>query len=70
VVYPAAGTIEMAADSLKSLSSTARERQHKELTCAMPDVSEDFQAGYELGLQTARVFLSGNPAAILAKVSF
>lgn len=74
MIVPAAMFIEMAVDQLKSSATFAgqewvREDQQKELFSAVPNISDDFKAGYELGLQTARVLLSGMPAAVLNKVS-
>jgi hypothetical protein len=58
---PAAMFIESAAEELDGM----RERhdmnlkaQRKELHVAVGDQSEDFNRGYELGLQTARVMLT------------
>jgi hypothetical protein len=66
--------IETAIEELKSPTAfTGREwvlpAQQKELASAVPNASDDFKAGYELGVQTARVLLSGMPAAVFNKVS-
>lgn len=75
MIAPSAMFIESAMDQLKSPDTFAGHEwvtptQHKELLCAVPTASNDFSMGYELGLQTARVLLSGMPAAVLNKVSF
>lgn len=74
MIAPAAMFIEAAADQLKSPNAFAGhewllESQRKELASAVPGASDEFRAGYELGVQTARVLLSGMPAAVLNKVS-
>ena len=72
MIVPAAMMIETAIDQLHQYSITQSEMladQRKELCEAVPASSEDFQAGYELGIQTARVLLSGMPAAVFNKVS-
>jgi hypothetical protein len=69
-VAPAAMFIEGAADSLKSADPRMLSAQTKELQSFGPgraqalgatDVSNDFQLGYQLGLQTARQILLGSP---------
>lgn len=61
--------IEAAIDQLPSLSEFVREDQLKELgslgdvraqKAGASGVTRDFQAGYQLGLQTARVILQGS----------
>ena len=47
-----------------------RADQQKELAEIAPNASDAFKAGYELGLQTARVVLAGLPAAVINRVSF
>lgn len=67
MISPAAMFIEAAVDSLKELKTSGNwiiAAQRKELHEAMGDQSPDFQAGYELGLQTARVLLAGNLVAV------
>jgi hypothetical protein len=71
MVVPAAGTIEMARDSLLTLDQAHKDDQVKELRGAIGDDRGklDFEYGYLLGLQTARVYLAGMPAAVKNKVS-
>lgn len=78
MVIPGVGVIEEAADSLTRVAQSIREWQRKQLgsfgasraqSIGASGLSEDFQVGYELGLETARVLLSGSPAAVMAKVS-
>jgi hypothetical protein len=74
VIAPPAETIESAIDQLQSRSVfVGREwvilAQQNELRAAMPNVTAQFMAGYQLGIQTARVLLAGMPAAIANKVS-
>lgn len=74
MIAPAASTIEMANDQLKSPDTFAVDAwvlpdQKEELLTAVPGASEDFVNGYQLGIQTARVQLSQMPGAILHKVS-
>jgi hypothetical protein len=74
MIVPAAMMIEAAIDQLQSPTAFSAEAwvlpdQRKELHSAVPNASEDFKSGYELGVQTARVLLSGLPAAVLNKVS-
>lgn len=74
MIAPATMFIETAIDELKSPETFAGQEwvlqaQRKELECAVPNVSDDFRAGYELGVQTARVLLAGMPAAVFNKVS-
>jgi len=74
MIAPAAMTIESAIDQLKSPTAFVGHEwvlpaQQKELASAVPQASNDFKAGYELGIQTARVLLSGMPAAVFNKVS-
>jgi hypothetical protein len=71
---PAAMMIETAIDELKSPATFAGHEwvlpaQQKELESAVPSASADFKAGYELGVQTARVLLAEIPAAVMNKVS-
>ena len=70
MVIPAVMFIESAADSLKSADPKMLESQAAELQSFGPGraqklgattLSEDFQIGYTLGLQTARMMLAGNP---------
>lgn len=78
MIAPSTQMIEIASDSLDKVDDFIRRAQRVELASfgeerakaiGATGLSEDFQRGYELGLQTARVFLAGNPAAIRAKVS-
>lgn len=74
MIVPAAMMIEAAIDQLKSATAFSADAwvlrdQRKELDSAVPNASEDFKSGYELGVQTARVLLSGMPAAVFNKVS-
>ena len=74
MIAPAAMMIESAIDQLKSSTAFLGHEwvlpaQQKELALAVPQASSDFKAGYELGIQTARVLLSGMPAAVINKVS-
>lgn len=61
--------IEMGADMLKSVPEWIQQSQRKELhvfgdaraqTLGASGVSNDFQIGYELGLETMRAVLRGN----------
>jgi hypothetical protein len=55
---------------VKTLADGDRADQLKELHTAIgAQATEEVSAGYLLGLQTARVVLSGMPAAIQNKVS-
>jgi hypothetical protein len=74
---PNAEQIEAAADSLKSADPKMLQSQAKELMSFGPGraqqinasgLSEDFQVGYTLGLQTARKVLSGSVALALKGV--
>ena len=74
MIVPASEMIEMAIDQLKSETVFAGNEwvlpdQQKELNSVLPNSSNDFKAGYELGIQTARVLLSTTPSAIINKVS-
>lgn len=60
----------LASDDYRKAHAWVWPAQKKELHVALPDASEDKIAGFELGLETARVFLSGNVAALQAKVDF
>ena len=51
--------IESAQDSLRGVRTPAQlEDQAKELYCAVGDKSPDFVAGYQLGVETARVMIT------------
>jgi hypothetical protein len=70
MIAPSAMIIEIATDQLKSPATFAGHTwvpaaQRKELHSALPDASEDFTTGFELGIQTARVLLLGNRQADL-----
>jgi hypothetical protein len=74
MIVPPAMTIEAAIDQLKSQDAFAGHEwvlpaQRKELSSVVPSASDDFKAGYELGIQTSRVLLSGMPSAVLHDVS-
>jgi len=70
MLIPAAMFIETALDQVKTLVDAVRADQLKELHTAIgAQATEEVAAGYLLGLQTARVVLSGMPAAIQNKVS-
>lgn len=62
---PPAGLIEAAKDEVPTVASSVRADQRKELgvaTGAAP--GSDFAAGYELGLQTARVMIRQNTSLV------
>ena len=76
-VAPNAEQIETAADSLKSADQKMLQAQAKELISFGPgraealgasSLTEDFQLGYTLGLQTARTVLAGSVALALKDV--
>lgn len=74
MIAPSAMMIETAIDELKSSETFVGHEwvlaaQQKELASAVPNASDDFKTGYELGIQTIRVLLSGMPAAVLNKIS-
>ncbi len=52
---PPAMVIESAQDMLRTLPGKQRADQRHELHVAVGETTEQFRAGYELGLQTARV---------------
>lgn len=58
---PAAMIIEMAVDSLKDAEVPMLQDQRKELHEAIGEVSLEYQQGYELGLQTARIIVQLAP---------
>jgi hypothetical protein len=68
-MVPAAMDIYSAQDSLKAgdLPDWMKKDQRKELQSAVPEVSDDMAAGYELGLQTARVIIFGSAEVNLKK---
>ena len=66
---PSAMMIESAAEELNDVTQPNLDAQRKELESAMGDQPDEFQAGYELGLQTARVMLQGDPKAVAAGVT-
>lgn len=75
MIVPSAGIIETAIDELKSPDTFKGHDwvlpdQQKELKSAVPDATNDFVAGYTLGLQAARVLLQGMPLAVENKISF
>lgn len=68
MVIPSAMVIEMGVDVLKnSTSEKVLEGQHVELHTAVGDrATEEFQAGYDLGLATVRAMLAMNPKVAMA----
>jgi hypothetical protein len=71
---PAVMFIESAIDSLKSADSQMLASQAKELNSlgdaraqmvGASGITPDFQAGYKLGLQTARMALRGSPVLVI-----
>lgn len=61
---PSAGFIEIAVDQVKAMSSAgslALKDQQRELEEAKGTVSDDFSAGYALGVQVARVLIETSP---------
>jgi hypothetical protein len=71
MIVPAAMFIEIASDQVQKLDRAQLLDQLKELGSAIGPAraTEQIQAGYLLGLQTARVLLQGMPAAVFNKVS-
>ena len=76
MTIPSVMLIEMAADSLQ-VRNDFRNRQLNELhafgdvraqSLGATGITKDFQTGYQLGLETARMYLRGNPAAVQAGV--
>lgn len=61
---------QLANDEYRKAHAWVWPEQLKQLAAEVPDASDDFKKGYELGLQTARVYLQGDMAAVQAKVSF
>lgn len=55
---PPAGLIEAARDALGRLSEGQKADQRRELVFALAGPSEEFIAGYQLGLQTMRVMIA------------
>lgn len=70
MTIPNAEMIEAANDQLSKIDAAHMQQQRAELHSAVGDASQDFILGYELGLQTARVFLEGYPAALPHGVAF
>jgi hypothetical protein len=63
MIIPADSTIEEAVDSLKQLNQSIRDEQRRQLRAALGiRASEEFENGYELGLQTARMLVANGPA--------
>lgn len=57
---PPSGAIQAAIEQLKAPEPTLNSvlaKQQQELTLAIPNVCDSFRAGYELGLQTARLMM-------------
>lgn len=74
MIVPAAMMIETAIDQLKDPAFVEAHRtlfddQIKELNSVLPGQPVPFHVGYQLGIQTARVLLSGMPEAVFNKVS-
>jgi hypothetical protein len=72
-VIPAAGQLEAAGDELLTIPDQQREDQLRELAAfgsarahsiGATGLSTDFEVGYELGLQVARVILRLEPQLI------
>ena len=64
MMVPTAAVIEKAKNQLTDISYIrAHEQvfidQQMQLDAAIPQVSNDFQSGYDLGLQAARVMVAG-----------
>ena len=59
MVTPSAEMIEMAVDGVQNLPAGTAQDQIRELHEAVGSVSIDFDAGYTLGLQTARTWITG-----------
>lgn len=70
MIIPSAEMIETAETELDEVDALHLSQQASELGEALGKVSTDFEQGFHLGLQTARVFLAGNMAAVKAKVEF
>ena len=79
MIVPNAEQIEQAHDSLTkgttktpvdypTLSDFIHDAQFKELKCAVGEMADELDAGYLLGLQTARIVLMQSTALMLAKV--
>jgi len=72
MIVPAAMNIESAVDMLKRFP---KERawvlpdQLKELRSAVGEKSQDFQDGYQLGIQTARAIIASSVAVMLKGVN-
>jgi hypothetical protein len=62
---PSAGMIEAARDQVKTAMLV---QQEKELRSALGTVSGDFVAGYQLGLQTARMVIATSVQVQLARI--
>jgi hypothetical protein len=66
--------VEMAVDrqgdtEYLSRHSAMLELQRKAIESAVPGKSDEFYGAVMLGIETARVYLEGNPPAVFAKVS-
>lgn len=75
MMAPPAALIEAASDALAKVPPFIRTAQQKELAefgdtkakeWGATGISADFQIGYELGLQTARVVIETNPKVVQA----
>lgn len=67
MIIPDSDNIRAAVDELKAeINGHWQEDQSKELHEAMGERSDDFKAGYQLGLQTARV-VNRNTAELIIK---
>jgi hypothetical protein len=74
MIVPSAANIEQAIGDLASTTAFVDHEwvladQQQELHAAMPSASNDFIAGYTLGVQAARVMVAGLPEAIINKIS-
>lgn len=80
MVIPSAMNVESALDGLRRLSAEIQEDQRKELHSAVGGgvaanlgvaypLTSEFNAGYQLGLQTARVMIHGSTEVRLNKVN-
>ena len=68
MIVPAAMNIESAIDMLKQWPEKLMwvlPDQLKELHSAVGEKSEDFQQGYQLGIQTARAIIAGSAEVLM-----
>lgn len=66
---PAAMWIEMARERVAKLDPDFAKAQRRELHVAVGHTTEQYQRGYEIGLETARAMLATNKAAIDAGIA-